>query len=153
MGNSKNHQGILIVEGKSKFSLFFLWWGNERKSWGGRHKWDHIWIRRKKCDYLFLGLGWKANNEDEWFALHYGMYLLRKISIAKIIVIGDSRQVINKWTMEEIEAWSNPKESMSVFNISLGKLNIPIFTFSEAIMLRWINWKIKELIVEWGWPR
>ena len=77
------------------------------------------------------------------------MYLVRKISIAKIIVIGDSRKVINKWTMKEIEAQSNPKESTSVFNISPGKLNIPIFTFSKAIMLRWINWKIKELIVEW----
>ena len=78
------------------------------------------------------------------------MYLVRKISIAKIIVIGDSRKVINKWTMKEIDARSNPKESTSVFNISPGKLNIPIFTFSEAIMLRQINWKIKDLSLKWG---
>ena len=38
----------------------------------------------------------ETNNEAEWISLYYGMYLVRKINIAKIIVIRDSRKVIHK---------------------------------------------------------
>ena len=38
----------------------------------------------------------ETNNGAEWLSLYYGMYLVRKISIAKIIVIRDSRKVIHK---------------------------------------------------------
>ena len=38
----------------------------------------------------------ETNNGAEWIPLYYGLYLVRKINIAKIIVIRDSRKVIHK---------------------------------------------------------
>ena len=42
------------------------------------------------------GLGRKTNNEEEWLALYYGINLLRELNITKMIVVGDSKQVIHK---------------------------------------------------------
>ena len=36
------------------------------------------------------------NNEAEWLALMYGIELLTSLNIGKAIIIGDSRQVIQK---------------------------------------------------------
>ena len=38
----------------------------------------------------------ETNNEAEWLSLYSGMYLVRKINIAKIIVIGDLTKLIHK---------------------------------------------------------
>ena len=42
------------------------------------------------------GLGKKTNNEAEWLALFYGIYLVKPLGIRKITVIGDSKQVIQR---------------------------------------------------------
>ena len=38
----------------------------------------------------------ETNNEAEWLSLYSGMYLVRKINITKIIVIGDLTKLIHK---------------------------------------------------------
>ena len=78
------------------------------------------------------------------------MYLVRKINLAKIIVIGDSRQVINKMENGSNRGMIKYKIIYKRIQHISRELKIPIFTFSEAIMLWWINWQIKELILEWG---
>ena len=42
------------------------------------------------------GLGRKTNNDIEWLALFFGMNLARQLNISKIIVLGDSKQIIYK---------------------------------------------------------
>ena len=42
------------------------------------------------------GIGRKTNNEDEWLALYLGMELVKKENIRKVIVFGDSKQIIQK---------------------------------------------------------
>ena len=42
------------------------------------------------------GLGRKTNNEAEWLALFFGLELARQLKITKIVVLGDSKQVIHK---------------------------------------------------------
>ena len=46
------------------------------------------------------GLGRKTKNEAELIALFFGMNLLRKLNITKIMVFGDSKQVIQKMNNE-----------------------------------------------------
>ena len=42
------------------------------------------------------GLGRKTNNEAEWLALFSRLELMKQLNITKIIVLGDSKQVIYK---------------------------------------------------------
>ena len=42
------------------------------------------------------GLGRKTNNEAEWLVLYFRMNLARQLNISKIVVLGDSKQVIHK---------------------------------------------------------
>ena len=42
------------------------------------------------------GLIQKTNNEAEWLALFFGPELANQLKITKIIVLGDSKQVIHK---------------------------------------------------------
>ena len=42
------------------------------------------------------GIGQKTNNKAEWLALYLGMELVKNENIRKIIVFGDSKQIIQK---------------------------------------------------------
>ena len=42
------------------------------------------------------GLGRKTNNEVEWVALFFRLELAKQLNITKIIVLGDSKQVVYK---------------------------------------------------------
>ena len=42
------------------------------------------------------GIGKKNNNEAEWLSLYLGLELVKKENIKKIIVFGDSKQIIQK---------------------------------------------------------
>ena len=153
MGNTENLQGILTVEGKYKFSFFFLRWGYKRKSCGGIHGWDHIWSWRKNCEYLCLGTWMETNNEAEWLSLYSGMYLVRKINITKIIVIGDLTKLIHKMNNRSNRGIIKSKIIYERIQHISEETKDSYILLSEAIMQRRINWQIKDLRLEWGWPR
>ena len=89
------------------------------------------------------GLDRKTNNEEEWLSLYYGMNLLRKLNITKIIVLGDSKQVIHKMNNGNNRDRLKLKEFMSAFNRLLEKSKFLISTSSKETIQRQINWKIK----------
>ena len=45
-------------------------------------------------DSFAWGLGKKTNNEEEWSTLMLGFEIITKLGIRKIVIIGDSRKVI-----------------------------------------------------------
>ena len=44
------------------------------------------------------GLGHRKNHEAEWLAILFGLDLVRQNKIIKVVVMGDSKQVIQKMT-------------------------------------------------------
>ena len=51
---------------------------------------------RKIVNTFAWGLGIKMNNELEWMALYHGLELIYSVSTSKLLVFGDSHQVIQK---------------------------------------------------------
>ena len=51
---------------------------------------------RKIVNTFAWGLGIKMNNELEWLALYHGLELIDWGSTSKLLIFGDSRQIIQK---------------------------------------------------------
>ena len=81
----------------------------------------------------------ETENEAEWLSLYSSMYLVRKISIAKIIVIGDSSKAIYKMNNKSNRGIIKSKIIYERIQHISEETKDSYILLSEAIMQRRIN--------------